>query len=195
MHFVQSVLSVLKDYGSIITAISVLVAVWTLRANHDWNRRNYTAALIGQWNDETSVHRKAIEKLRPGLIDLDSKGEVVEICEKDARAIYSSKVDTPEWELRFHFIELLNYFETITAAYRNRVGDPQMIEESLRNVLVRWRKILRHFMEVVEKERGYKPWEPFTTVVDFWDGKPFKPRLPTGQIGLRWRLHRLFGAN
>lgn len=180
MHPVETFSSALKDYGSLITAMSVLVAAWALRANHDWNRRNYTAGLIGQWNDETSTHRKAIEKLRAGLIDLDTRGAVVEISEADARAIYSSKAETPDWELRFHFIELLNYFETITAAYRNRVGDPQMIEESLRNVLVRWRKILRHFIEVVEKERGYRAWEPFTTVVDFWDSKPFQPRSFTG---------------
>ncbi|MGO9085917.1 MAG: DUF4760 domain-containing protein [Candidatus Sulfotelmatobacter sp.] len=194
MHWVVNVLGVLKEYGSLITAFSVFVAIWTLKANHDWNRRNYTAGLIGEWNDETSIHRKAIEKLRSGLIDLDTRGDVIEISEKDARAIYASKVDTPDWELRFHFIELLNYFEVIAAAYRNRVGDPQMIEESLRNVLVRWRKILRHFMEVVEKERGYKPWEPFTTVVDFWDSKPFKPRPFTGQLGVIWRLKRLVGA-
>ena len=113
MHSVWSVLAVLKEYGSLITAFAVLVAIWTLKANHDWNRRNYTAGLVAEWNDETSVHRRAIEKLRPGLIDLDTKGEVTELTKKDASAIYTSKADTPEWELRFHFIELLNYFEVI----------------------------------------------------------------------------------
>lgn len=180
MNSMTNVLSVIRDVGPLITAIAVVVAIWTLKANHDWNRRNYTAALIAQWNDKTSIHRRTIEKLRPGLIDLDTKGEVIELTKRDAQAIYTSKVDTAEWELRFHFVELLNYFEVIAAAYRNQVGDQQMIEESLRHVLVRWRHILRHFMEVVEEHRGYEPWEPFTTVVDFWESKPFHPRPFTG---------------
>ena len=121
--------------------------------------------MIAQWNDETSAHRKAIEKLRPGLIDLNKQGAVVELTKADATAIYTSKIDTPEWELRFHFVELLNYFEVIAVGYRNRVGDGQMIEESLRHVLIRWRKILRNFMEVVQEHRGYEPGDVHDRVV------------------------------
>ena len=171
-----SFLDVLRDIGPLLTACGLFVAIWTLRANHAWNRRNYTAGLVVHWNDRTSVHRKAIEKLRSGLVDLDTKGEVTELTKRDATAIYSSKPDTPDWELRFHFIELLNHFEAIAVAYRNRVGDPQMIEESLRNVLVRWHDILLHFMDVVKAHRGYEPWEPYITVVAHWKRKPFRPR-------------------
>jgi hypothetical protein len=30
------VLEFIKDVGPVVTAIGVFVAVWTLRANHDW---------------------------------------------------------------------------------------------------------------------------------------------------------------
>lgn len=176
----KSVLDVVKDLGPIITAIAVFVAVWTLRANHEWNRRHYTALLVATWNDKTSAHRKAIERLRPGLIDLDSKGTPTELTKADATAIYSAKVDTPEWELRFHFTELLNHFEAIASAYRNNVGDQRMIEESFRGVLVRFQDILINFIAVVKQHRGYEPWEPYTAVVEHWKTRPFKKRAKTG---------------
>ena len=132
------VLDILKDVGPVVTALAVLVAVWTLRANHDWNRRQFTAQLVAGWNDKTSAHRKAIEKLRPGLIDLSPDDKPVEISQTDAEEIFTARPDTECWELRFHFIELLNHFESIASAYRNHVADRPMIEESFQNVLIRF---------------------------------------------------------
>ncbi len=172
------ILEFIKDVGPVVTAVGVFVAVWTLRANHDWNRRQYTATLVAGWNEKTSVHRKAIEKLRPGLIDLNVKGEPTEIGKKDAAEIYTAKPDTPSWDLRFHFIELLNHFESIAAAYRNHVADRQMIEESFRSVLVRFYDILGNFMEEVKQHRGYEPWKPYHIVVREWKTVPVKKRRP-----------------
>jgi hypothetical protein len=177
---IVSFIDAVKDAAPIVTAIGVIVAVWTLRANHDWNRRLYTAQLVASWNEKISSHRKAIEKLRPGLIDLDSKGVPGEITKADATVIYTARPDTPEWELRFHFIELLNHFEAISSAYRNGVGDQQMIEESFRSVLIRFQAILINFIELVELHRGYKPWKPYSAVVEYWKKKPFKHRRNTG---------------
>jgi hypothetical protein len=175
----SSMLAVIRDFAPAFTALGLIVAVWTLRANHEWNRRNYTVGLITAWNEKTSSHRKVIERLRPGLIDLNTKGAVTELTKGDAMAIYTSQIDTPEWELRFHFIELLNHFEAVAVAYRNRVGDSRMIDQSLRSALLRWHDILEHFMEVVSQHRGYEPWEPYTAVVAYWKRRPLKRRLPT----------------
>ncbi|QNI30846.1 DUF4760 domain-containing protein [Alloacidobacterium dinghuense] len=173
------VLDVIKDFGPIVTAVGVFVAVWTLRANHDWNRRQYTAILVAGWNEKTSIHRKAIERLRPGLIDLDSKGTPTELTRADAAAIYTAKPDTPEWELRFHFVEFLNHLEAIASAYRNKVADEQMLEESFRSVLIRVHDILVNFIATVDQHRGYEAWEPYSAVVAYWKRKPFKPRRYT----------------
>jgi hypothetical protein len=169
------------NIGPILTAIGLFLTFWALRKNHDWNRRNFSTSLVSKWNDETSVHRKAIEAIRPGLIDLDTKqNKVVELTKTDASNIYSANPESQEWQLRFHFIELLNHFESIASAYRNAVGDKQIIEESLRSPLVRWHDILRNFIEVVKTHRGYEPWEPYTTVVAHWKQTPFRPRPYTG---------------
>lgn len=175
----SSAMEVVRDCGTLATAIGVIVAVWTLRANHDWNRRQYTAMLVANWNDKTSLHRKAIEKLLPGLIDLDSRGTPTELTKAKTESIYSAKPDSTEWELRFHFIELLNHFESIAAAYRNGVGDVQMIEESFRSVLVRYHAILSNFIALVNKHRGYEAWEPYLAVVKYWETKPFIKRKNT----------------
>lgn len=131
------------------------------------------------WNDKTSAHRKAIEKLRPGLIDLDSKGAATELTKADAAAIYTAKPETPEWELRFHFVEFLNHLEAIASAYRNKVADEQMLEESFRSVLIRVHDILVNFIAIVDQHRGYEACEPYSAVVAYWKRKPFKPRHRT----------------
>ena len=166
----------------VITAVGLILTFWTLKSNHDWNRRHYATNLIVEWNNKTFSHRKAIEMIRPGLVDLDKKGDAVEITKKDAISIYTSVPNEKEnlWELRFHFIELLNHFEAISVAYRNRVGDQRIIEESVRNALIRWHDILTNFIQVVNDHRGYDAWEPFTTLVNYWKRKSFKPRKYTG---------------
>ncbi|MGF1638419.1 MAG: DUF4760 domain-containing protein [Cyclobacteriaceae bacterium] len=167
---------------SLITIIGLFLTFWTLKANHDWNRRHYATNLIAEWNSKTFSHRKAIETMRPGLVDLDKNGDPVEITKRDATAIYlsNSTQNVELCELRFHFIELLNYFESISVAYRSGVGDQQIIEESVRSALIRWNDILVNFIQVVNEHRGYEPWEPYTTLVNYWKHKPFKPRKKTG---------------
>jgi hypothetical protein len=171
----------LPNVGPLLTAVGLFFTVWALRANHDWNRRNFSATLVVPWNDKTSARRKAIEFLRLGLVDLDKSGDVVELTKKDATAIYVSKPANggSEWELRFHFIELLNYFESIAVAYTNAVGDQSIIEDSVRNPLIGWHDILQNFIQVVAEHRGYQPWEPYTALVAHWKRKPFKRRRPT----------------
>ena len=165
------------NIAPLLTSLGLFLTFWALRANHDWNRRNFAALMVAQWNDETSSHRKAIEQHRPGLVDIDRKSNAVtELTKQDSHSIYTATPDTPEWQLRFHFIELLNHHESIASPYRNAVGDRQIIEESFRQVLIKWRDILVNFIVVVNEHRGYEPWEPFTTVVEYWKRKPFKPR-------------------
>jgi hypothetical protein len=87
------------------------------------------------WEAETWDNRKAIEKLRPGLIDVDSKGTPTELTKADATLTYSAKQDTPEWELRFHFNDhkVFSQFSTFLKEFclpvlnNSRVPLPQFI--------------------------------------------------------------------
>lgn len=65
----EIVIETLKIILPAITAIGVIIAIYTLRANHDWNRRNYAISLLEKWNEKTIVHRRAIENFLPGLLD------------------------------------------------------------------------------------------------------------------------------
>ncbi len=166
----KDILQVIGNVGPFLTAVGLFLTFWALKASHRWKRRLYATNIVAEWNEKTSDHRKAIETIRPGLVDVDpSSKEVVQLTKVDAVSIYSSRSGTAEWELRFHLIELLNYFESISVAYRNRVGDAQIIEESVKAVFVRWHGILRDFIVVVEERRGYEPWEPFVSVVTSWE--------------------------
>jgi Domain of unknown function (DUF4760) len=178
-------INTLQDWLPVISLIftgsALVFAIFSLRANHEWNRRNLACQLVAGWNDKTSAHRRAIELIRPRLVDIDKKSqEIVEITKTDANLIYTSKTGTPDWELRFHFIELLNYFEVIALAYRSRVADQKIIEEALKNVLTRWYDLLINYMQVAKEHRGYEPWEPFANVVQYWKSPRYQPRPPTG---------------
>src|SRR5262249_7637081 len=117
----MNLLGFISVVSALIAAVGLLVTARTLRANPDWNRRSFGAELVLQWNERTSAHRKAIKLYRPGLVDL-RQGDIVEITRADAKGIYESRPNpgeiAPEWELRFHFIELLNFFSAVAAAYR-----------------------------------------------------------------------------
>src|SRR6266436_10392512 len=149
----------ISNVATLLAALGLFLTVWTLRANHDWNRRNYAANLSAKWSEETGDNRKAIEKIRPGLIDLDRQSKKIEeITQDDARKIYLSTPDNSDlWELKFHFIALLNYFEVVASAYKYSIGDEKMIEEEFRDVLVNWYHILNYFIKEVAEKRGYQP--------------------------------------
>lgn len=176
------------NVGAILTAVGLVFTAWVLKRNHDWNRREYAAKMAAEWNEKTSLHRKAIENLRPGLIDEDPNSRIVELTKEEALNIYCSKPNSSkdeenaQWDLRFHFVELLNHLESIAVAYRNGVGDRPMIEEAFRNVLVRWRHVLHEFIDVVERKRGYKPWQPYTDLVGYWETRPYEFRKLTSSF-------------
>src|SRR5712675_549681 len=107
----------LRNAGALVAAAGLFLTVWQLRRNHDWNRREYAGKMAADWNEKTSAHRRAIERVKPGLIDADAKGQIIELTKQQARDIYCSTPRNPDegdlWELRFHFVELLNHMEAI----------------------------------------------------------------------------------
>lgn len=179
--------------GTVATAFGVIVAYRALRANHDWNRRQYAAKLIEDWNSQTLIHRKAVEALLPGLIDVDKQSkEIAEITHQLALQIYSSKPGQQYWDLKFHLIELLNYFELVSASYINRVADEAMLRDSFKQPLEHWHQAVQNFIRIVAENRGLNPWKPYTDLVANWKGEEGKPlRLATESRSTDLRLRRL----
>lgn len=155
----------------VATATSAYMAYRALRANHEWNRRQAALKIIEDWNDRTVTHRKAIETAIPGFVDIDQKKDVpLQIINPErAEKIYRSKPGTPDWDLRFHLIELGNYFEYIAFAYIHHVADRKILETAFLNTLSRWHQGMEHFILIVKKNRGYHPWQPFSDLIGHWN--------------------------
>ena len=167
----------LRLLGTIATIIAVLIAVliavWTLKANHNWNRRRYTLGLLEDWNIQTAKHRKTIERLMPGLIDINNTtSQVVELSVQRATDIYlctpDNEVNKGDWELRFSLIELFNYFEIISTAWYANIGDRDMIDDSFKDALLKYHGALKCYIEVVNKNVDYRPWKPYADLVAHW---------------------------
>jgi hypothetical protein len=154
----------------------------SLRANHDWNRRQYATQIIEKWSSQSLSHRKAIEKEHPGLYDQKRPCDLKVIDSKFAKQIYECKPTDANWEIRFHILELLNFFEYVSVAYINKVADNKMIENSLKNVLLKWYRILYFFIEYVKYNRGYDPWKPYCDLMKVWDASIIEDVPPTDQL-------------
>ena len=167
--------------GSVGTLIGAWYVYKTLRANHDWQRRQYAIDIFREWNANTAKHAQAIERAFPHIRDVDrTTGKSNEITKEQAKRIYTCDMsDAKNWELRFHIIELLNYLEFVTTAYSHNVADKTIILSSLKNPLVAWHNILKNFIETVNLCEDYKPWQPFSAVVNEWEHPAMEMRKPT----------------
>jgi hypothetical protein len=181
-----SILSIVGDLGPIVSTLSIIVAIMALRANHDWNRRHFASQMISNWNKQTKPFIDDIEMIEPGIIDFGKDNRITQITQREAHAIYYSNVsdDSKEWKLRTRFIHLLNELESIAAAYKNAVGDRQMIEESFRDIFVKWGFVLEHFINIYKEQRkNPKPWGPYHDLYDRWShGQIEKLKNPTGKL-------------
>jgi len=160
------------------------LATKTFADAHEWNRRNFASQMISNWNKQTKLVIDDIEKIEPGIIDFGKDNNLTQITQKDAESIYFSRYseDSREWKLRTRFIHLLNEFESIAAAHKNAVGDRDMIEESFRDIFVKWGFVLLHFINIYKVQRGNEtPWGPYHSLYETWCSKyPKSLRRQTG---------------
>lgn len=141
----------------------------TLRANHDWNRRYFAAQLMEKWNPNTLHHRQTIEKAFPKIYDINDKGSPkVYIDRSRAIEVYTCSPDHPDWKLRFSLHELLNFLEYISVSRSQEIADHKIIEDSFKNILIKWHKVLNPFIEVVEEKWGFNPWQPYSDLITSW---------------------------
>ena len=168
-----------------ICAIGGLTGVWlafrTLKANHDWQRRQYAMGIFRDWNDLTADHARAIEEAFPHIRDVDrTTGKRNEITKEKAKEIYTCSPDNKAcWDLRFNIIELLNHLEFMATAYSQQVADHTIIVDAFKEPLTRWHDILKNFLEVVEQCEGYRPWNLLEEQVAEWQSVTAKHRKKT----------------
>lgn len=167
--------------GAIGTLIGAFLVYRTLKCNHDWQRREYAINLIRDWNIHTSKHWQVLEGVFPHLRDVDrTGGTVTEITKQQAKDIYTCEPDnTRYWELRYHLVEMLNYLEYVSMSYEQKVADQEIVETSLKDIMIKYYDILKNLIDVVETCEGYLPWEPYTALIGKWKSASVITRKPT----------------
>jgi len=171
----------LTAIGTIGTLIGAWLVYKALKADHDWNRRQYAMDMLKDWNANTAGHAKAIEDVFPHLRDVDrTGGQVTELTKQQSKHIYTcNPEDASLWNVRFHLVELLNYLEVIAIAYVEGVADEGMVHRCFRGPMMKWHDILTNFIQVVETCEGYQPWEILQQVVGEWKAGQIRRRPPT----------------
>lgn len=197
--------------GLVVSAIALASAAYGISQQHEWNRRQFAVEMMREWNNQSSLHKAAIEKAYPDLFrdegplqsrprisstearliyfstpDEDPTKAVNPTGEKPTKDIQPTKiVDPMRWEIRNHCIALFNYFEFVAAAWENQVADRRMIEDSFKKTILRWHRDLEEFMILIKNTRGYEPWQPLQRVVAQWKADDAKhPEVPpTGKFG------------
>jgi hypothetical protein len=165
--------------GSVSTAVGVFLALLTLRATHEWNRRHYTIEFLGDWNERARKHLVVIEKQFPEFFavpDFIKNPDLMDSWRLDPnRAKQLVKVksehhepDHTQPDIRGHLIELLNYFEGIASAYEQHVVDRAAIEDSVGTVILDVCVYFQPFIEEMRKINRRDPWPPLSRVVELW---------------------------
>jgi hypothetical protein len=187
--------------GLVVSAVALVCTAYGINEQHTWNRRHFAVEMIREWNDQSSIHKAAIENAYPALFREEGPQQSRPRIDKDeARRIYFSTkdegtiknggdptkiVDPVRWETRNHCIALLNYFEFVASAWENQVADRKMVEDSFKKTILRWHHDLEEFMNVMKSTRGYEPWPPLQRVVTKWkaDDAQLQEVPPTGTFG------------
>jgi hypothetical protein len=181
-EILQAASWVAGSLGLLFAGLSAFLAYLALRRNiavfaadHDRSRKAQVLQLLLLWNDNVLKHRRAIEERFPGLLDIkrDFAGKVY-LTEDHAREIYLSKPGSPDWDLRFHLIELVNFLEAIAVAYLWGAADRRILDESFRPTIINYSNALRNFVHAVQTCRGHDPWAPYTRLLKTWE----QPALP-----------------
>ena len=165
--------------GSLFTVVAVLLAVFSLRADHEWNRRHYTLELMGLWNSRARPHLTYLEHEFPEFFavpDFIENPELLNSWRLDterARLLIASDIGTPQseakgLEIRDHLIELLNYFEDISVAYELQVIDRGPIEDSIATVIMDVYTFFQPFIAEMQKANRRDPWPPLSRTVQLW---------------------------
>jgi hypothetical protein len=175
----------LTTVGLLISALSLAVAAYGIRENHEWNRRHFAAEMMREWNTSSSQHKVAIESAYPEFYQKEADElSRARMSPEEAKKVYTSTPkDSLRWETRNHCIALLNYFEYVTAAYEKNVADRNIIEDSFQPTILRWHHDLEEFISIMQKIRGYHPWPPLQRTVAKWkaeeEGRQDKPKTGT----------------
>jgi hypothetical protein len=92
-----------------------------------------------------------------GLLDEFGPSKDGAITAVIANRLYDAEGGSPDWEVKWHVIDLLNYCEYVAVCIRCHVGDHMILANAVNKTLARWHRELSAFMRVTEERRGLQP--------------------------------------
>lgn len=144
-------------------------AVYQLRQEYLWRRKQYAVNMLAEWNRHTANYRKIIEKFKPGLLDQSGGRKSCDLSYKEAEGLYlSTPADQNKWELRYAIVELLNYCEYIAVSETQGIGESGILKDSFCHTVFRWYLELQPYVVVTAQRREKNPWTPLTNAVKQW---------------------------
>lgn len=149
----------------VVTVGGFAFAIWQLRSEYRWRRRQFALQMLSEWNEKTDPHRRGVERGLPGLLNAVRGDAPTELTSERAEAIYRARQGDPDWELRTHIVELLNYGEYVAVSYDKRVADREILAESLCRTVTRWYRQLKPYVLATERHRGFDAWKPLSDSV------------------------------
>lgn len=190
----------LRDSATIIgtnfTAISIYLAYLSIRETHEWNRRNLTIQLMGNWNQQTRSHLDIlIEQFHDFSIRPQSSADdewatnpewvhpqwsMNEQRAEDIVSSMSKQNNEKDKEIYRSLISLINYFESIASAYENSVVDRIVIEQSFAPLIIDVSRYFRPFIIKKRKQAGREPWPPLAKAVNAWERERFRVKAEEG---------------
>ncbi|HZF13514.1 MAG TPA: hypothetical protein VFE33_32375 [Thermoanaerobaculia bacterium] len=181
------ILSIIQTMGVLVAAASLVLSLWGIREQHEWNRRQQALTILEKFNSEVAPHRTAIFAAYPGINDENTNQiPTHEECQTiiKARKPGETKIrGIDAFELRSHLVSVLNYFEDLAIAWEYQVGDQTILEEAAAPVILRWYQVFQPCITEMDKEAGESVWPSLERVVASWEEKRAKPAHKIPQTG------------
>ena len=147
----------------ILTFLSVSVGVFELWKHFEWNKAHLTYELGKVWSEQTLPWRNIIEKEFDSYLSTTTPANV-NSCEEFVKAVKGDELH----DLKMAVINLLNYFEDIAMLYLNDMLDKRMVDDTLKNAIMRYYEKLLPLKECIDRLAGYKSWKLLDNLIEHW---------------------------
>lgn len=164
--------------GIIVSALSVVAVALGIRATHDWNRRQFAALILKDFERDTDSY--AAEFVRDFRLSDDRNPKI--LVKAEAESLFTaSRGDSTSLRRRAVVISHLNYMKFVCTVYDQGVADKQIIRTMFRSWFNRTYRSLEAFIEVARERWGDEsPYEVIRRVVgQEWVRNPPKHRGQT----------------
>jgi hypothetical protein len=183
-HFI---LRIITAAGLFVTAISVAIAYWGIREQHEWNRRQQTLVIINDSNKHLNEIRNS---LRTSFPDMYSANQAQKLSPKDAEDLYNAcpVKRPPAGATRFSCgargvaADYLNYMDYIASSYVDNVADRRMIEKAFSGVIIEDYEYFENFVKHTEQIRKRQTWEYLQDAVVLMRQRKVADRPITGRF-------------